>query len=357
MKYILYSYIITVCIWTSSIMSFYNYQQKSPVLIYATNSNTRSLLEQMLTTFHIAYQHTDQIDRNNKTHMYIIGDDMQKNSLPPMPPYYIWYQTVPLHSLKNINVLINACAVWEQNASNVSKYKNKVKHYCYMPNNKQYEYWDAAILSCFLPLSALGHYKSMLSYSNTRRTDIADHVPSLFCHCFLQNPRIIIEAGVRWGDGSTIPLHRVTSVLDAHMIGIDIVNCSSIYNSLPNTTFMQINSTTFPSYFKSMSLPQDGIDFVFIDTTHQYEQTMKEIKSFTSILSETGALGFHDSNPVGNDPRGVIEALKDYFQLNFDESQYLNTVIERDNNTWQIIHYPYCNGMTIVKRIIKKQEA
>jgi len=79
--------------------------------------------------------------------------------------------------------------------------------------------------------------------------------------------------------------------------------------------------------------------------------TLKEIEGFISILSENGTLGFHDSNAVGNDPRGVTEAIKEYFTIQFDETKYLNEVFEKNDSIWHIVHYPFCNGMTIVKRL------
>jgi hypothetical protein len=49
--------------------------------------------------------------------------------------------------------------------------------------------------------------------------------------------------------------------------------------------------------------------------------------------------------------KGVRKAIKEYFSFEFDENKYLNSTFNKDNISWQIIHYPYCNGLTVIKKL------
>jgi cephalosporin hydroxylase len=127
-----------------------------------------------------------------------------------------------------------------------------------------------------------------------------------------------------------------------------------------------MNDVIFPAYFKTLNFNKKSVDFVFIDTSHEYEHTLQEITAFSSILSDTGILSFHDSNvaiahpvringttcPSGlNNPKGVTDGLKTYFNIAFDESKYCNIMVEKDGYLWNLINYPYCYGLAVVKRI------
>lgn len=330
------------------------YQQNSKIYLYTHNNQEKSKIKLILNKFNIVYEETSTLNKNDNGSLYIIDGHQNQLPLTSLPMHYIYIQNKKINgevSNNLIRLMANAISVWDMYKENISKYSHKIKHFCYLPN-ENYEFIDPVILPCFLPIHSLNSYKEVLIYSNSKKSDISDHIPALFCHSMFQKPNIVVEAGIRWGDGSTIPLYAASRNSGAQLIGIDIVDCSKIYNKLLNSTFVRMDDTLFPKYLHE-TLKKKSIDFVFIDTTHQVAHTINEIKSFSSILSDNGALGFHDSNPLPRDPDGVIIALKQYFNIHFDQSKYLNDTFEKDNYLWNIIHYPYCNGMTIIKRIQK----
>ncbi|MEX0939742.1 MAG: hypothetical protein WDZ41_00100 [Candidatus Babeliales bacterium] len=328
------------------------YVQQNTILIYSKNTIA---INKILNKFNIQYENI-QNKNYSDDNLYIISGDASSMHVATLPKYYIFHQTSNLHKGLSANALTlfsNAIAVWDCSWDNINRYKNRIKNYYYLPD-ENYEFLDPIILPCFLPIKALSAYRKLLEYSNSKPSDISMHVPGLFCHCVFQNPELIIEAGVRWGDGSTIPLYEAKKLLNSYLIGLDIVNYSHIYSKLNSCLFLQINDLEFPLYLQQkINIQKKEIDFVFIDTTHDYLHTKKEIEMFTSILSKHGTLGFHDSNPLPGDPDGVKIALKEYFNLNFDESRYGNYIVKKDQDMWNIIHYPFCNGMTIAKRIEK----
>jgi hypothetical protein len=341
-----------------TVQSLYeNYVQQSNILVYTDNNIVAEKIDQMLAQLNLKYQHIQTLDTTNDSCLYLIAGDVTHFHQFIMPKHYIFYQVDPItakiFSRESLNILSQAKTVWDSSQQNINKYKRTIQHYSYLPNDPNYEFLDPALLPCFLPLETLDGYKQMLQYRNINRNDISDHIPALYCHCIMQNPSIIVEAGIRWGDGSTVPLKLVNTLTQSYLIGLDVSDCSHIYSSIANSRFLLMSDLDFPHYFETMQLNSDTVDFVFIDTTHLFDHTIKEIAAFISILSQDGILGFHDTNPVGNDPRGVIDALKAYFNLKYDESKYFNHIIEKDNIRWNVIHYPYNNGMTIMKRLKK----
>jgi hypothetical protein len=120
-----------------------------------------------------------------------------------------------------------------------------------------------------------------------------------------------------------------------------------------NATFLRINDLELPTHFKNMQLKKNTIDFAFVDTIHLYDHVMKEIALFESMISEHGIIAFHDTNPLPTDPHGVRDALRDYYNLNFDVTRYHAQIIEKNNYYWKFVHYPFCNGMTLVQRLEK----
>lgn len=356
------------------IISFHTYGiyeffgQQADLLVYATDKQSQDLIESILTKVNYNYHLIDRLDNFDDDKLYILSGDIQNLHISVFPQHYIVYQTtnVPTMVGDYLNILGRAVAVWDVSWSNIHRYKGSVNHWYYLPNS-DYEFLDPVLLSCLLPLNALPTYKELLAHSNVKNTDFSSHLPVLFCHCFLQNPMIFVESGIRWGDGSTIALGKITHLLkNSCLIGLDIDNCARHYAHIPRAYFYQMDDVAFPAYFKTLPFAKDRVDFVFIDTSHQYEHTLQEIDAFATILTDTGTIAFHDSNvavehPVrlngtacgsglGN-PKGVTDGLKTYFNIEFDEGRYLNIDVEKDGYLWNIVNYPYCYGFAVAKRI------
>lgn len=358
--------LLLVCFNASAVYEFYD--QPNDLLVYATDEQSRDIIQNILTKFNLQYQIVDSLDTLDEDKLYILAGAIQDLNSSALPKYYIVYQTtnVPIMVGDYLNILHRAVAIWDASWSNIHKYQGSVNHWYYLPN-ADYEFLDPVLLSCLLPLNALPTYKDLLAHSNVKNTDFSSHLAPLFCHCLLQNPDIFIESGIRWGDGSTIALAKISQLLqNSILIGLDIDNCAQHYAHIPNARFFQGDDVAFPAYFKKLNFAKDKVDFVFIDTSHQYEHTLQEIDAFTSILADNGTISFHDSNvaveyPVringtacgsglGN-PKGVTDGLKTYFNIEFDESKYLNINVEKDGYLWNIVNYPYCYGLAVTKRI------
>ena len=341
----------------------------SNIKVFTNESRYFDNIKESLNKFDIAYELVGSV-RNDDQNLYIIFD-LFKIDEKNLPKYYIAYQTLDL--TKNIltteyfKKLLRSVAVWDYSKENIDTYNSRIYNYFYFP--KDYEYADPAILSCLMPISTLDTYKDLLLYSNKKNTDISSHLPTLFYYCILQDPKLLVEAGVRGGE-STISFGKAQEFCDTHLIGIDIdQTCEASYKR-ENSTFLCMDDLNFCKYYNKSVFSEKKLDVVFIDTSHLYMQTIQEIKTFAPLLNENGMLMFHDSNVTplmdgsaylrlngtfsGNcfgNTRGVTQAIKEYLSLNFDESKYCNFICQQEATTWQIIHYPFCNGLTILKKL------
>jgi len=339
---------------------------QATVHLYHNNNAYASHVEQELKKHHIPFQYADTIDPQS-SELYIIIDILAVKE--ELPKYYIGYQLQDItHKLttRDIKRLSNAIAVWDYSSININYYKSKIHHYYYFPQS--YEFADPILLPCLLPTQALSTYKAVLSYSNTVDTDISSHLPALFCQVLIQDPTIIVEAGVRGGE-STKAFAAIRELCPTILLGIDINNDSqSAYQLIKGAQFLCMNDLDFGSFYKTSQYHHYPIDAIFIDTSHLYEHTMQEIKEFLPLLSSHGMLLFHDSNVTplsknigywrinntygfaNGNTRGVTQAIKEYFAIAFDEYHYNNFTFDNDGIVWRIIHYPFCNGLTILKK-------
>ena len=192
------------------------------------------------------------------------------------------------------------------------------------------------------------------------RTDISDHLTTLFSQTIAMQPRLIAELGVRGGE-STFVLERVAKLCAAPLVSVDIEDCSSVCN-YPNWHFNKSDDIQFakdwPKWVSTKGLPAT-IDVLFIDTSHIYEHTVQEIKHWFPLLSPKCKVMFHDTNQrkiywrkdgsVGigwNNNRGVMAAIEEYFDTKFDESRDFVEL----HKGWVISHTALCSGFTTLTR-------
>lgn len=342
----------------------------NPVLVYGTD--TPPWIQEIFEKFDIPYENIKSLDATNDSHLYLISN-LHEISTDSLPKHFIAYQTVDLMNSPltddYIDKLSRAITVWDSSWKNIATYRSQIHNFYYFPEN--YEYADPVILSCRLPIETLDSYKQLLCYSNTYLSDIASHLPIIYAYTILQNPDMIVEAGVRGGD-STQAFAQAMNFSDAMMIGLDIAHCpGTAYSNMKNGLLLQMNDLHFPAYYQSNGLLNGhNIDIIFIDTSHYYDHTLAEISQFAPLLAKNGFLLFHDSHmsPLNNptswyciegtifvggwdNQKGVIRAIRDYFSLSYDEAQYQNFHFIHKDIEWHLIHYPFCNGLTLIRKL------
>ena len=356
------------CVVSSTYSNQYIFNSTHPIFINASNHST--FLKNILDNFNIQYKEVTTVDPN-LDNLHILFD-IQNFDTNNLPKNYIVYQSLDLNSINLDSSLLeklsNAIAVWDYSYKNIELYKNKLSNFHYFPQD--YEYADPIILPCFLPTKALPGYKALLEYENTADSDISSHLPTLYCLSFLQNPNVILELGVSVSGQSTIAFKKCIEVCNTHIIGVDILAAAEKnYVGFEKGKFICMSDLDFGKHFAKSYSNSSTFDIIFIDTSHEYAHTMQELNIFVPLLSKNGFLAFHDSNvtPLNNgtmyirlnktfghatgNTRGVTLALKEFFSIQFDEHKYSNFTFTKNNNTYHLIHYPFCNGLTIIKNI------
>ncbi len=193
-----------------------------------------------------------------------------------------------------------------------------------------------------------------------KRTDISDHLITLFIETLIQKPRLIVELGTRGGD-STFVLERAAKLCRAKFISVDIEDCAQV-SQYPDWIFVQKDDIRFAREFKSWCRThglEPAIDILFIDTSHEYNHTVQEIRSWFPWMAERGKVLLHDTNlkyyyfrkdrsmDIGwKNQRGVIRALEEYFGCRFDEKRNFTGI----RKNWLIKHWPNCCGLTILEK-------
>ena len=209
-----------------------------------------------------------------------------------------------------------------------------------------------------------GSLAAALPGSN-RRTDISDHLSTLFYFAVDSSPKLIVELGTRGGE-STRALLAAADHTQSTLLSIDIFDCENI--QLPfrkrwhfiKADDLEFASSGFTAWCQSRSL-EPRIDVLFIDTSHEYEHTKAEIKLWSSYLADHAVMLFHDTNlgdgtyarldgSIGiawNNQRGVIRALEELLGRRYDETSFFCDVTKN----YLVMHYPNCNGLTVLKKV------
>ncbi len=193
------------------------------------------------------------------------------------------------------------------------------------------------------------------------RTDISEHLVSLFAESLTLKPRLIVELGVRNGQ-STFAFERAARLCKAALVSVDIqpVNFNCAY---PSWYFIQEDDVKLASYFiewcRDHGLPEQ-IDLLFIDTSHLFEHTCQEIATWFPLLAGHAKAIFHDTNDrlifrrsdgsIGiawDNHRGVIAAIEQFLGVKYNERCPFSGV----QQGWYIRHTPTSCGLTVLERL------
>ncbi len=192
-------------------------------------------------------------------------------------------------------------------------------------------------------------------------TDISDHLEAIFIESMIVKPKLIVELGVRTGQ-STFVFERVAKLCNSFLLSVDI-SPQQRKTTWSKSAFIQRDDILVADDFKSMCTKNNlepKIDVLFIDTSHEYNHTKKEIAKWFPFLSERSMVFFHDANvkllyrhrngTIGkayNDDRDVMRAIEEFIGIPLNEKKDFRKLAGK----WFVEHYSICNGMTILKHI------
>jgi len=201
--------------------------------------------------------------------------------------------------------------------------------------------------------------------SGMGRSDISDHLSTIFYFARDANPKLIVELGTRGGE-STKALLAASASCNSVMLSIDMDDCN--HSGLPfdehwnfiKADDIEFGRDGFVEWCNSKSIPAK-IGVLFIDTSHEYNHTKQELETWLEYLDENGIIILHDTNmgkgifsrrdgSIGlswDNERGVIRALEELMGSKYDESTFFCDF----NEEYSLLHFPNCNGLSIIKKV------
>lgn len=209
----------------------------------------------------------------------------------------------------------------------------------------------------------MNNIDTIKKYSNETDTDISSHLVNMYTNTYEMKPSIIVECGVSTGESSKI-FSFINQELGSKVYGVD-VNVCDVYSSIHNGTFIHMDDCLYADLYQKQY--GANIDVLFIDTSHLYEHTKKEIEKWFPLLSQQALVMFHDTNLDGtgynrvngtrglnwNNHRGVIRAIEEYFNISFNEKTDFSGSCTVGNNKWLYKHDTICNGMFFAWKNVK----
>ncbi|MDG7010820.1 MAG: class I SAM-dependent methyltransferase [Nitrososphaerota archaeon] len=153
----------------------------------------------------------------------------------------------------------------------------------------------------------------------SKATDIHEHLVTLFMLTVELNLRTVVELGTRGGE-STVALLMAVKEIGGKVFSYDVDECSEAKHVIKQYGLEEYwEFTRGDDLFAKWNSP---IDHLFIDTTHTYEQTSKELQRYEPFVRSGGIVTMHDSVSFPE----VKQAVQDYSRLRRDIKlyEYLN---------------------------------
>jgi predicted O-methyltransferase YrrM len=125
-------------------------------------------------------------------------------------------------------------------------------------------------------------------------TDINQHLTTLYMLAVEFNAKSILELGVRGGE-STVALLQA-----AKEIGGSVTSIDWYWDGCP-TAKKRVKEYGFEPYWKFILTDDRTIDWnqpinlLFIDTSHEYEHTLMELRKFEPFVVPRGIIILHDT--------------------------------------------------------------
>ena len=194
-------------------------------------------------------------------------------------------------------------------------------------------------------------------------SDISSHLSLLYFLVRLLNPSNLVELGTREGQ-STRALRHAANELGIRGISIDLSPTpSGFVKNHGKWVHFQEDDIEFATKlrseeFRKKVLGSNSIDFLFIDTSHEYLHTKQEIESYWPFLSKKSLIVLHDTNlsvskkldvdgriySGWNNSRGVTKAVEEFFDILIDEK----SVFSKSKGDYVFYHLPWANGILFI---------
>ena len=159
-------------------------------------------------------------------------------------------------------------------------------------------------------------------------SDIYAHLPTLYRITRDRNLRRVLELGTRTGE-STVALLSAAREIGGHVTSVDLEPCPDAEARVRGAGL-----EAFWTFLRADDLALDWeepIDHLFIDTSHEYDHTVQELRRFEPLVSPAGVITMHDTTSRPE----VWRAIEDHF---------------RGRRDARIFRYYHNNGLALIER-------
>lgn len=201
------------------------------------------------------------------------------------------------------------------------------------------------------------------TFGALNESDISSHLALMHFLIHLFRPSNVVELGTREGQ-STRALKLAVKEIGIRGVGVDLSPApSGFIEQHDDWKHFQGDDIAFAKKLKVKSfrkkiLGSESIDLLFIDTSHEYEHTKRELENYWPLLSSPGVLILHDTNLSTNhkmdidgrvyvgwdNNRGVTRAVEEFFDISINEK----TVFSRSMGHCVFFHVPWGNGILLI---------
>lgn len=165
-------------------------------------------------------------------------------------------------------------------------------------------------------------------------TDINQHLVTLHGLVTGIKAKTVIECGVNTGE-STVALLEAVEATQGTLYSVDIqllARTTPMLESYGLTKRWNFTKMDDLEYAKIWPKERGLADLIFIDTSHQAEQTTKELAAYEPLLRPGGIMVFHDTTSYYD---GVYKPIKKFIKA------HLGWTLENKTN---------CNGLGILRK-------
>ncbi len=162
-----------------------------------------------------------------------------------------------------------------------------------------------------------------------RCTDIYAHLPTLYKTTVDRRLRRVLELGTRTGE-STVALCVAAKEIGGHVTSVDIEPCP-----IAESEVRKAGVEDVWTFFLGDDLAldwRDPIDHLFIDTSHRYDHTRRELEKYEPLVAPGGAITLHDTT---SHPE-VWRAVADHF---------------RNRQDVRVFRYWHNNGLALIEKL------
>ena len=179
--------------------------------------------------------------------------------------------------------------------------------------------------------------ESIVSELEQRETDIKDHLRTLYNLVVDNNFRMVVELGA--GQSTYVLTAAVLKTLgDFYSIDSEFSACTR--GGFAGTGILQQHSCYHfieQDDLKSAEQFTTPIDFLFIDSDHEYQHVLDTLRLWAFKVRSGGIIAMHDTDHSFGHAARVLEAL--------------NTFLTEQPGLFSVEHRKGCGGLSILKRL------